>query len=129
MNWNTDYAMRRPELKELPPVFGSFRRALAITVGDIKLLCLYLANPLLIATASDVQPLACDYKKDLELAAHSEACAEAWDSQDKAKKRSIAHVMRETGFGRVYAKRILVKLGRIRPAAKQACEHHARARE
>lgn len=94
----TNYPLRRPSMDEVRSAFGSMVNALEKTSGDLPLLCFYLNNPQLIFQALPVDRASLgEVLGEMELA----AAADAWAAQDGEKsRRTIAEVMRQTGFGR-----------------------------
>jgi hypothetical protein len=105
---NTGYLLRVPALDEIETTFGSLRRALDITGGDIPTLCFYLANPDRIADAPSVEYQPSRYADELrDLATHG-AVVEAYLT---AEKPTITAAAEAAGVGRWLARRHLVKAG------------------
>lgn len=109
---NTDYRLWRPTMNELRTSFGTLRRALNATQGNIPLACFLIHNPDRI-DSSKPDPLEADaiYRREIMNAADDDEIAAAWHEQ--AGRKSVAHVMRRTNLGRVRCTKVLERLGLI----------------
>lgn len=105
----TDYALRRPSMDGVRAAFGSIANAVSKTKGDLPLLCFYLNNTWAIGKSDACcNVVAGEVMHEMEVA----IVADAWDAQQKDRK-TIAEVMRATGFGRAKARKLLIEARRI----------------
>lgn len=109
----TSYGLYRPRVEDCVLAFGSAAEALRRTGGDIPTLCYLIHNPEYRERVNSETSLRGELFAELADLADRDAVAAAWDGQGE--RKSIAEVMRQTGFGFVKAKRILVELGRVTP--------------
>jgi len=104
-----NYGLRVPTREEVTKTFGSAKRALEVTGGDIPALLYLIHNPAMIPTNADPK----EYDDGMASTLRAWCCDErdelirkAWNEQTN-KRRSVAEVMRVTGHGFELCARVL----------------------
>jgi hypothetical protein len=101
--------MRIPQHDEIRRVFGTLKRAVEITGGDVPTLLLYLHNPDRIAAAKAVDLQPGQFAKDLRESALLEEAIAVFDAQERP---TIIETAERVGVCRQVARRLLVAAGR-----------------
>lgn len=113
MTINTNYSLSRPTHQQIVATFGSSRRALNITGGDIPALCFLIHNPDRVPD-SEAQPVddgMAAQLREWEKDERDAAIIAAWKAQPEDKRKTIAEVMRTTSVGREVVVRVLKEHG------------------
>lgn len=110
---NTNYSLTRPTHEQVIDTFGSSRRALDITGGDIPALCYLIHNP---DRVSDTSALPVDdgmaaQLREWEKDERDESICAAWRAQVGEKRQTVSEVIRQTGACREVVNRALAARG------------------